>query len=248
MQKLSALRIQAIQAAKCLDWEKAIEINQEILEQNENDLEALNRLGLAYLQSKQVKKAKKTFLKVLKLDKTNKIAKKHLKKIKNKQINNITQFSTNEFIENPGKSKNIPLHRLANKQILESLSIGQTCRLVPKSRYISVETEDKTYIGALPEDLSFRLTKLIQSGNHYLCSISCFSAKQCIIHIQEVETSKENSHISSFPVKKVNYSKEDKIRSDFVIGNDIPVQSSLEDEEGEHNQKVEETLKKINSA
>ena len=59
MQNYFKLRQQAIQAAQNNDWKLAVKINQEILNEKNNDLEAMNRLGLAFLKLDQVAKAKK---------------------------------------------------------------------------------------------------------------------------------------------------------------------------------------------
>ena len=55
MSNSSLLRAKAIQAVKDSDWENAVLINQEILERSPKNLEAMNRLGLAYLKLKKEK-------------------------------------------------------------------------------------------------------------------------------------------------------------------------------------------------
>jgi RNA polymerase sigma factor (sigma-70 family) len=102
MQNQMLLRQEAINAAKNSDWPKAILINQEIIQYYGNDLEAMNRLGLAFLKNKQEDEARKTFKNVLELDKSNIIANKHLEKIKNKEASaDIIFDQNNDFIEEP---------------------------------------------------------------------------------------------------------------------------------------------------
>lgn len=230
-QTLLQLKQLAINSAKSANWQQAIELNLAIIAQCPNDLEALNRLGLAYMQSNDCQKAKKTFLSVLKVQKNNKIALKNLEKIKNNHITNGNCFSEQNFIDEPGKAKNIQLHRLAGKQALQKLNIGQKCKLVPKNRYISVETEDNSYIGAIPEDISFRLSKLLNDGNQYCCSISCCSDNTCYLYVQEVFRSEKNKHQNSFSTNKTgNVSN---INDELVLEEDIPIQivSTDDDEE-----------------
>src|SRR5690606_3385589 len=131
---------------------------------------AYNRLGVAYMQIKNVSKAKKAFQQTLTIDKTNSIAKKQLQRINSNHLGKAPAFTKLSFIEEPGKTKTVELHRLAGKQVLNNLSVGQMCELRPKKRYISVEV-DGQYVGALPEDLSLRLARLIETGNEYTCSI-----------------------------------------------------------------------------
>ncbi|HCC84785.1 MAG TPA: hypothetical protein DEP87_03830 [Candidatus Pacebacteria bacterium] len=238
MQKLSLLRQTAIQAAKDLAWDQAVVINQEILAQEPNDLEALNRLGLAQMLLQKLAAAKKTFQSVIKIDKSNIIANKHLKKLANNQIGSVMTFSDSYFIEEPGKTKIVDLGRLAGKQVLMTLSVGQSCKLVVKNHFICIEVND-VHIGALPEDLSARLTKLIKNGNEYSCQIHSGTEKMCRVLIKETKTSEKNANVQSFPVSKSALSGQ--IGDDFILEDEVPIQ--LED--GESDVNIESALEKI---
>ena len=240
MQKLSILRQTAIQAAKTLAWDQAVLINQEILTQEPSDLDALNRLGLAQMQLKDLASAKKTFHTVLKIDKSNIIANKHLKRLAANQIGNLLTFSDSYFIEEPGKTKILDLHRLAGKQVLNSLSVGQTCKLVIKAHYICIESES-VHVGALPEDLSARLTKLINNGNEYSCQIHSTTDKTCKVLIKEIKTSEKNANVLSFPVAKSALAGTS-TSDDFILEDEVPIQ--LEDGETDLNA-IESALEKI---
>lgn len=221
---LSKLRIQAIAAAKNSDWQAAIDSNQEILAEDPNDVNALNRLGLAYLQLGKAKDAKEVFKKTIELDKTNNIAKKQLDRISSKQSAVMPAFTREYFIEEPGKTKIVELHRLAGKQVVDKLSSGESCNLVLKKRFISVETENGTYIGALPEDLSFRLSKLISSGNTYSCRVHSTNNKQCSVFLKELTKSKRNQDIHSFPINKSSMNSTSDVDDRFLLEDDgIPV-------------------------
>lgn len=223
MNSFLALQQKAIQSAKNQDWAGAIEYNLSILELKSHDIAALNRLGVAYLQKGDNKKAKQAFEQVVTLDKSNSLAKKHLERIKNKQANIAPAFSHEHFIEEPGKTKTVELHRLAGKNVLSALSLGQACELKPKNRYISVEVGG-TYVGALPEDLSFRLSKLIETGNSYTCRIRSCSGSQCSVHLRELARSVHNEHTNSFPVSKNTYSNLNDLDEKFFLEEDIPLQ------------------------
>ena len=198
MSSVYTLQKNAVTAAKHLNWDGAIKINQEILEIDPENINALNRLGVAQMQTKQLKKAHKTFLSVLSIQKINTIAKKNIQKIKQKQIAIISTF-TNNFIEEPGKSKTIQLCRLTNKKHLQNINPGQQCSLVIKNRYVSIKMDDQ-YVGSLPEDISFRLSKLINSGNTYSCTVKSCDEKKCMVHISEQKISKKNTNIPSFSI------------------------------------------------
>lgn len=191
-------------AAKDQQWATAVELNEQLLEHNPNDLGALNRLGIAYAQLGDMSQAKKAFQQVLEIDKANIIAKKNLQRLSSQTAQLSPSFAAQNFIEEPGKTKTAELHRLAGKNVLEGLAIGQACELKPKNRYISVEI-DNVYVGALPEDISFRLAKLINTGNTYSCCIRSVSANHCSVFIKELTRSKKNAEVNSFPVSKAYF-------------------------------------------
>jgi hypothetical protein len=200
MGNLSDLRAKAISAAKAGDWELAATSNQEIIDINSSDLSALNRLGMAQLQLKQSDEAGQTFHRVLELDSTNSIAKKQLERLSSNETFVPPTFTADAFIEEPGKAKLCQLHRLAGKDVLIQLSTGLKCLLKPKSRYISVETLDGRYVGSLPDDVSFRLSKLIAGGNTYDVLIHSVNKTDCVVFIKELIRSKANQDVSSFPI------------------------------------------------
>jgi tetratricopeptide (TPR) repeat protein len=226
---VAQLEEKAIQAAKNQDWQAAIDVNRQLIEENAEDIQAFIRLGVAQVQLGQVADAKHAFNQALALDKTNQLAKKHLQRLENNQTITISSLpSDEEFIEEPGKTRTVELHRLAGKETLEKLSIGQKCELKSKNRFVSVEV-NKTYIGSLPEDLSARLTKLMKGGNQYVCYIRSISMTNCTctVFIKEVLRSPEQEFINSFPVNKSSLSALNEMYADdnytFEI-EDIPLQ------------------------
>lgn len=247
MKKYAALVQEAISAAKNQDWQSAIELNTEIIDRNTNDIGAYNRLGLALIQLDKTKEAKAAFETVLTKDKSNIIAKKHLANLKNKQRTNIS-VSQVYFIEEPGKTKITELHRLTRKDFLSTLRVGQKCQLNSKGKHISVETEDGKYVGSLPDDLSFRLCKLISRGNEYECLIHSFAEGSCSVHLREEKTSVKNKHILSFPVGKISATKNSPLEEELLIEDDIPLDLDDEEEESSGNKAddFETTLEKIN--
>lgn len=200
MGNLSDLRTKAIAAAKSGDWAGAAKTNEEIIAINNTDLSAYNRLGMAQMQLGENEIAKKTFNQVLTLDSTNVIAKKQLDRIESNEPYVPPTFTADAFIEEPGRAKLCGLHRLAGKELLVQLSIGQRCQLKPKARYISVETLDNHYVGSLPDDVSFRLSKLMSTGNTYDVLIHNVGKAECTVFIKELVRSKTNQNMTSFPL------------------------------------------------
>ena len=106
---MTSLKLQAIQTALIGDWKNAISLNKKLLDENPQDIDTLNRLGLAYAISGKAKDAKTTYQKVLDIDPLNPIALKNAKRLKDKT------FSAN-------KTGNQPLRS-------EERRVGKECRL-----------------------------------------------------------------------------------------------------------------------
>lgn len=241
------LRQQAIEAAKNREWQEAISVNNQILELNATDTGALNRLGVAHMQLEDKSAAKEAFQKVLDIDASNALAKKHLQKLKSNQVTSIPSFSKNYFIEEPGKTKTVELCRLASRNIIDALSVGQPGELKQKNRYISIEV-DGQHIGALPEDVSFRLSKLISSGNTYSCTIRSCSNNTCFVYLKEMNRSPANADIHSFPITKnsgmaindIEDSEEFLLDEEF-LGSDGETEEEFEDTQEHHSSNREDT-------
>jgi tetratricopeptide (TPR) repeat protein len=223
MSQVLKLQSQAIQAAKEHNWQLAVLHNQVLIKLEPQDINAYNRLGAAYLQLGNNAQAKKIFKQVLKLDGSNKLAIKHLEKIKKKQSSAPPKFSNESFIEEPGKTKSIDLYRLAGKNVLNKLSVGQDCQLQLKNRYISISA-DGQYIGSLPEDISFRLSKLIKTGNQYSCRILACGANHCTVHLREIFRSKKNQHTNSFPNTQASAIITINEVDESMVDNDVPLE------------------------
>jgi hypothetical protein len=221
--------LQAISAAKHQDWDAAVSFNLAILELTPTDVGALNRLGVSYLQLGKVSDAKKAFQSVLEMDKSNSIAKKNLAKLNSNHTRVAPTFTQEDFIEEPGRTKTVELHRLAGKNILDELAIGQQCELKPKNRYISVESNG-IYIGALPEDLSFRLSKLIETGNTYTACIRSFSTNHCSVYIKETFRSAKNQDFHSFPPTKNTLAAINEVDEHLLFDDEAPMAVTTEAE------------------
>lgn len=181
---------QAIDIALKGDWVKALEINKILLEENPNDVEALNRIGLAYTVLGKHDKAKKAYQKVLEIDSLNSIALKNIKKFsKNskKAVVDIDFRVNNIFLEETGKTKIVDLINLAQSEVLTTLRTGQSVELIIKRLKVFVTHKDKKYIGVLPDDIGKRLIKFIKGGNKYEAFIRSASHNSTTVFIRELK-------------------------------------------------------------
>ncbi|HSA83566.1 MAG TPA: tetratricopeptide repeat protein [Patescibacteria group bacterium] len=203
---MTQLKSQAIQTALVGDWQTAIECNQQLLVENPNDIDTLNRLAFAHLSLGQTKDAKSIYEKVLNLDMQNPIALKNLKRlndnkpIKHTQINNL-------FIEEPGKTKVIELLNLADKKVLSPLRSGEKIELTIKRNKIFAVDDSNQYIGMLPDDICQRLIKFMQAGNQYDAYVRTVDNNRVGIFVREIKRMKRFRDQPSFvSVEKIKLS------------------------------------------
>ncbi len=201
------LQTQAIDAALCCDWQKAIELNKQLNEQDPENPECLNRLARAYFELGSYQESKKIYQQVLKIDPYNSNSQKNLKMVsafkkdetrkKNGEAQNTT-ISPALFLEESGITKVIPLIKVAEPQKISKLHPGALVKLVTKSRSISVIDYNDNYLGVLPDDIAHLLLKLIKGGNKYQVLVKSVKLNGLTILIRETFRSKKFRNQSSF--------------------------------------------------
>lgn len=199
----STLSDAAVNAALSQDWEKAVAVNKQILLTVPKNVEALNRLGFALLKTGKIAQGKQIFEKVLKLDAYNRIAENNLKKIHSMKHGGLDAIehcpvSPLLFLEEPGKTKIVDCVNVASTQTLSTLSCGQEVFFKLKKHGIDLRDAKGVYIGALPDDLAFKLLIYFNADNRYSVHIKKI-AKSCVsVFIRELSRGKKFQHQSSF--------------------------------------------------
>ncbi len=197
------LNQEAIKAAVANDWNKAIELNEKIITESPDDIPALNRLGIAQAMANKKSAAMKSFQKALELDKNNIIAKNNLARLKvNKDstLMNPSLQTSVSFIEEPGKSKVIPLVSQGEPKIFSGLTIGEAVNLVASKYKVKVVSNSNHFIGYLPDNIARRLIDLINSGYKYRVILKSVNPKNPSIFAQEIHASKKLRGAPSFPL------------------------------------------------
>lgn len=198
----------AIDSALSNNWKQAEEINLQIIAENPNDIDTLNRLGFALMKLGKYNKAKDAYKKVIEIDKTNPIAVKNLKRLETVSKSKKTTDGENSpqmltsisgvFIEEAGKTKTIELKNIADKKMLSLLEPGDPVSMVIKRSKIFVQSVNKQYIGMLPDNISMRLIVFMKGGNEYTSCIKACDEKNVTIFVKEVKKSGKFKNQASF--------------------------------------------------
>lgn len=199
----SHLPADAVAAALAQNWKEAIRINTAILKEQKDNIEALSRLAYAYLKTGQMTLAKKTYEKVLSLDQYNHIAQKNLKKLGSLKKKDMTNDSDHHlsplmFLEEPGKTKIVDCIHVAPNQTLSMLSAGEGVELKAKNHCIEIRSTQNTYLAALPDDMSFKLIKLLGAGNTYQAIVKSVEKNGLKVLIRELSRGKRFASQPSF--------------------------------------------------
>lgn len=198
----------AINAALSGNWEQALLVNQEILKDNKNDIDALNRSARAHAELGDIQKAREIVKQVLSIDPFNSIAQKALDRWKGVKKGDIVRSgpsSAHVFLEEPGKTKIVGLINLGGQEVLGELDAGDEVRLNCNSHKISVQTLAGKFIGRLPDDLSARVRNLSELGYEYTVYVKSVDKTEVKVFIRELKRPTKYIDIPSFPAEKMNY-------------------------------------------
>lgn len=202
MANIDLLTSQAITASTQANWNEGVTLNEQILELEPQNIGALNRAAFCYMQLGNFSQAKKYYNQVIELEKFNTVANKYIAilKQKDKPIPKVLATTYQDFIEEPGKTKSVSLQRLADPDVLQTIATATPCVLIAKNHRINVQTENGMYLGCLPDDITFRLLKLIGAGNTYSAHVQSSTKKSCIVFIREKFHAKNSPYATPFPL------------------------------------------------
>lgn len=198
----------AVSAAICGKWEEALEFNRQILKLDKFDCDALNRLARAYAELGNIPQAKNIAQKVLRVDPHNKIAKKCFEKWKDlKKLDSRSTGVTpgDSFIEEPGKTKLVPLLNTGAHATLAKLDAGDEVEINPHGHRIAISTKDGRYIGRLPDDISSKIKNLLKMGKKYQILIKSVEEKNVKVFIRETSSAKKAADIPSFSSERIGH-------------------------------------------
>ncbi len=231
--KIKTAVLQAMQGK----WKDAIKLNQEIISENPNDVDAYNRLGKAFSEIGEIKKSKNAFGKALELSPQNVIAKKNLTRI-NLMVDTKTKpknaLPSNLIVsvEKSTITTTTSLVNIASSETLLTLSGGQKLEIITDKDILKINNDSGQYIGQIEPKIGLRLSKLIKGGNKYDVTVISVTQEEVIALIKEIFKHPSQANIISFPVIEKNTSNNIQTNSmdfEFMNQNIQPDQIVLKD-------------------
>lgn len=188
-------------------WREAALVNQAIIENFPNDVEAHNRLGRAYMELGQYQLARQAYNRATELDPYNAIAEKNLRRLDNLGEKAAAMEDASPpveprvFIEEIGKAGVVNLDHLAPKETLAKVDAGDKLRLEVDGSSLSVESSSGIYLGRVEPAHSRRLVKLIKGGNQYSTTVISATEDRLVVIIRETCQHPSQSERLSFPAR-----------------------------------------------
>ena len=184
-------------------WKEAASINQTILDDFPEDLEAYNRLGKALSELGRNREAKEAFQRVLEIAPHNSIARKNLgrlTKLGNEAPPATTRIATRQvFIEESGKTCITSLVNPASGDVLVRLAPGKAVQLKVDGGRVGVTSSGGEHLGQIEPRLASRLARLMGAGNRYDGTVTSVGEGELTIIIREVHKDPSQMAIVSFP-------------------------------------------------
>jgi tetratricopeptide (TPR) repeat protein len=197
---------EAIDMAMQARWQEAINVNQEIVKEFPEDVDAYNRLGRAYLELGQFKKAREAYNSTVKLDPYNAIASRNIRRLNDIKDTDAHEVETvtvepQQFIEEIGKAGVVTLVELAPKEKRALVVAGDRVGLKASGTALSVESSRGEYVGRVELKHAQRLTRLMQGGNQYSATVVGSTAEMMTVMIRETHQDPSQAGKLSFPPK-----------------------------------------------
>ena len=163
-------------------WREAVEANQAILaglpaDVPEQRVDALNRLGRAYMELHEYKEAREAYQKARDLDPYNSIADKNLKRLaalKAERVHAPEEGAIVEpryFIEETGKAGVVRLTNLAPRPVIARMVAGDRVNLEASDGNLIATDSAGTFLGQIEAKHGQRLARLMAGGNRYMASV-----------------------------------------------------------------------------
>ena len=209
----------AIDLALKGEWERATEVNRAILELFADDVEAMNRLGKAYMELGKYDDARNVLGNVARIAPYNNIAKKNLARLENMGSSPVSNPASAKpgrkagraphmFIEESGKSGKADLRKTAPNETIARLAPNDPVNLVVENSNLNIYSRDGEYLGQVEPKLGQRLVRFMCGGNEYDAAIVSVNQQTVSVIIRETFRHGNLQNACSFPSKSPSKTRE----------------------------------------
>jgi len=199
----------AIDLAMAGRWRDAVAANKAIIELFPADVEALNRLGRAYMELGEYAEAKQAYSKARELDPYNSIADRNLRRLevlaaagaKGVADEAGHRVEPQIFIEETGKAGVVNLGSLAPREVLARVVAGDKVNLRPAAGGVFIDTTGGELLGAVDPRHGLRLLKLMKGGNRYSATVISSAEDKLSVMVRETYQDPSQAGQVSFPTR-----------------------------------------------
>ncbi|MCL4541694.1 MAG: tetratricopeptide repeat protein [Chloroflexi bacterium] len=186
---------QAIALAMQGDWERAVEVNRQLLTFYPHEIDALNRLGKALSELGLYREAYAAYEQALQQDPGNSIAQRNVVRLRNLALQEDTprvaavkseHIDPRLFVEEQGRTVIAPLEERAPATVLARVTSGDIVYLRPEGRTLYITNASGEVLGHLESRLGDRLIGFMDLGNRYIAAIKSVSDSSISIFIREI--------------------------------------------------------------
>jgi tetratricopeptide (TPR) repeat protein len=255
---IERLKDLAVEKAVEGNYEEAISINKQILEEDAEDIQALMQLAHAYWQIGNLSEAKAYYKKTLAINPNHNLATKRLSLLNAITAKDLPTLKDNkgkivpitDLIEEPGKTKIIKLSHVGKPHDISMLSIGEEIFLNIRKRKIEIRDICDNFIGYLPDDISRRLIEFIQNKGVYEAFVFSIDRNEIKVFVREVKRSPKFKNSSTFiyedfmPQTDIQIKKNESLESESIDEEDDDTEEDIEEVEEDEILTPEELLEK----
>ena len=191
------------------NWEDAVTLNLQIIEQVDKDANAYNRLGRAYISLGKLDDAKDAYSRALKVDPANLIARRNLQRLEvlrgssTQPAADVTRPGpmprTSVFLEEVGKTWVDELVNPGDIQVLADITPGEQLQLAEEDDRLVVRRASGERVGEIEPKTARRVLDLMELGNRYEIFALGLSGQTLRTILRESFRSQENATTVSFP-------------------------------------------------